>query len=137
MTVPTMQDWNRTSAPSEKLITDECYAYSFFYSKTPEVARQLLEESAQYYIEDFTYMPLFPFQFYLPAFLDYLNKSPIDGDGDAALRFLNLIEHKVKFGEQTSVAALLGDIGASEDYYGSFRERVDQIYELKRSSARG
>ena len=92
---PTMADWNYKVPPNGKPYMDEGYAYEHFYGKSRAEALELLRENDEYYVEDFTYMPLPAFNFYYPALVEHVTSVPLDERN--VIGYLGLLTHKIEF----------------------------------------
>lgn len=136
MNIPAETDWG-----GAKLHGDEGYACRNFLGKSLTEAQKLFVEDALTYQEDLMWMPVKPFQFYLPAYMDYLKSEESEGDSDGASCFISLISHKL--GTESKDLTELWPIientleivkskqdwyDASEDIYGNFPNRVKKIY---------
>lgn len=91
MKIPDKDDWEKAR---EGL--DEGYAFRHFFGKPLEEAFRLFENHALMYQEDLSYVPKYPFKYYLRAYIYYLGSQKSQGDSDGASCFLNLIRSQVK-----------------------------------------
>ena len=139
MKIPDQDDWKRAQ---EGL--DEGYAFRHFFGKSLEEAFRLFENHALMYQEDLSYMPEYPFKYYLRAYIYYLGCQRSQGDSDAASCFLHLIRSQVKNRYEwledswDSIERVLFRLSsdqaffdASEKIYGDFGRKVDQILALR------
>ena len=87
----------RMSTPKQDQIDvfgtlDERKACKHFLGKTVDEAVRLFEENALFYQEDLMFMGPVAFQYYVPAFVRYIDSAV--GDSDAVNCFVGLLEHR-------------------------------------------
>lgn len=132
--IPTKQQWKKAWTG-----LDEAYAFDHFYGKTLEEAEDMIHELPHYYCEDFKWMPRVPFCFYFKAFKSYLISSRSKDNFYAAISFIGLIEHRVKYRYDwikegwPSIIEILNQLADHQDFYdgltkpGKFRKKVNKI----------
>ena len=72
--------------------SDEWYTYDHFGKITIQQAQKKIKKSALYYSEDFLWMPIEPFQYYISAYINYLESDDSEYDSDGASSYIRLIE---------------------------------------------
>lgn len=137
---PSESDWGAVESGD----LDAEYARKQFLGKTYLEAKAMFERNALHYGEDLESMPYTPFNYYAPAFADYITASEAAGDSDGASSFLrrttwllsNLPELFSPQTKQTmlkaaqAVAANQSFYEADVEIYGRFSELLSQLEEL-------
>lgn len=117
---------------------DERQACRHFLGKTVDEAFNLFAENALLYQEDLMVMGSVAFQYYVPAFIRYIDRAI--GDSDAINCFLGVLEHRLNSDASSvlGMAVPLGDacrtiLDRYEDYdvtenvYGDLRPRYRAV----------
>lgn len=89
--IPLLKDFTS----QDIMYPDEKYAIEHFLGKTFDEAKQLFIENDLYYADDLTWMGQKAFQYYLPAFTDYLI-SDRDASSDTLNHFISIIKFKIE-----------------------------------------
>ncbi len=119
---------------------DERHACRMFLGKTVAEAETLFRENALLYSEDLLWMGPIAFQFYLRAFVNYLEGSASAGDSDAINCFVGLIEFRAEQCPETlrtvraeigatcrGLAANIDKFDAGQGIYGELAERLNHL----------
>jgi hypothetical protein len=119
---------------------DAVTAHEHFNGLTAVEAENLFKLRGSYYEEDLWSMPQEAFEFYLPAFIAYLQSSNSSSDADSASAFIQLIkyflEHQPSHLKENSTLiknALLHisqnqkKYEATPDIYGNFHNAIGKI----------
>ena len=138
MKIPSETDWR-----SEPWDLDIPYAYEHFCGKSVDESVPMFEENALCYQEDIMFMPVPCFRYYVLAYTKYLLSESSRDDSDGASCFFGIVEmrkddilasSKLVKGEIIRTLQRLKDYqewyDASEDIYGSFRQKTSECLEL-------
>ncbi|MBD3676087.1 MAG: hypothetical protein HUJ26_21470 [Planctomycetaceae bacterium] len=140
MRIPDRSDWGHI----DPMDLDGNHALKIFFRKTFEEARSFFEQNSLCYYEDLISMPKVPFEFYAPAYVEYLKSSKGQSDSDAASCFLSMLLQVLKVDRERitgdteklllETAAYIArnqkQFGAETYIYGDFSEKLDEIQRL-------
>lgn len=158
-TVPTEADWRGTfweqlrewlifgQWPSDLGLDGE-HAFRQFFGKTHAEAFELFRDDALSRQVDLVWMPFRCFQFYVEAYVEYLNSEFAVNDSDGANGFFGMTLlrmheiRKLNTPLKTRIIDTLKFLGSNQDrfnaeqiYYGSFSDTANSLLrELERSS---
>jgi hypothetical protein len=140
--IPTRSDWGEI--PANDL--DARDAFRSFFGKSFAEAEALFAKNALYYQEELQAMPAIPFNFYAPAFAQYVVSDRARNDSDGGSSYLDLViwilqtrsqevaaetkEMLVRAAEQ--VASNQDFYDADVDIYGRFSDLWARIRALVR-----
>lgn len=137
MKIPTKADWGKVNHGD----LDADYAYKQFFGKSYEDAIEMFKRNALHYQEDLQSMPTAAFNFYAPAFAEYITSAEAAEDSDGASSFLHMVSWMIKTDrkkifpetEQLLLVAAENVAGnqafydADIDIYGKFQNIYAQI----------
>jgi hypothetical protein len=86
--LPTREDINVHNS------LDEQHACKVFFGKTLDQAELLFRENALFYSEDLMWMGAVAFQYYVQAFVQYIQSHESERDADATNCFVRLLEFR-------------------------------------------
>ncbi len=94
----------KTKLPSHKdfcshkiLYPDEEVAIEHFLGKTLKEAKKLFIENDLYYADDLRWMGKKAFQYYLPAFVDFITSNDMNISSDTLNSFVSLLKSKLEY----------------------------------------
>ena len=137
--IPTESDWGDYSAD-----LDQKWAHDHYRDKSNEEMQSYFHDNAIESASDLQFMPEVPFRYYMLGFRDYVMSSKLEGwESDAASCFLNLVLNKLNE-QPRSIISIMPELlsaveyvgthqatfKASEDIYGNFHKKLNQIKKL-------
>lgn len=140
--VPSEKDWD-----NYKDNLDSLYAHKMFFGKTNQEMQESFKLNVLGRVDELRWMPEKAFQYYMLGFRDYVMTEDFGfyDEADASCCFLELIIQKLEeqpnhiisiLSELMEAAEYVGNnqskYDADKDIYGSFKEKLHKIKQLKK-----